>query len=273
MTTSEKLNQPESKATNLETYSGEDQVISSYEMQLRIQNAKVPTFQINSGIPALDYYIEGFRGGELIAISGITKHGKTLLAQTLTMNFLKQKQQSLWFSYEVPVRDFLSKFPEFPSLLLPARLKAYALDWLEERIMESFLKYHTRIIFIDHLHFLFDMAKAKNTSLEIGTVIRRLKKLAIDNEFVIFLLCHTKKGKDDELSYDSIRDSSLVAQESDSVILMRRVPKINENAAQCKVEFHRRTGVMEKGFWMIKEKGLLYEWEPPEEEKTTKRKY
>jgi replicative DNA helicase len=257
---------PPKESKKLIDYAGEDRVISSLEMSVILAEQKRPAFHINSNIPALDELVDGFNGGELITISGYTKNGKTLLAQTLTVNFIRQKSNPLWFSYEVPTRDFLAKFPEFPTIFMPAKLKAYALDWVEERIMESFEKYHTRIIFIDHLHFLFDMARAKNTSLEIGTVIRRLKGLCIENEFVIFLLCHTKKGKDDSLSYDSIRDSSLVAQESDSVILIRRTPAVNEDSAECKVEFHRRTGVFEKGFRMIKKNGLLYEWEGPDEQ-------
>lgn len=249
------------KLTSLKEYSGDDKVISAFEMSVKLADSQKPVFHVDSKYPSLDHYIEGFEGGELITISGYTKNGKTLFAQSLTVNFTKQGENPLWFSYEVPARAFLTKFPVLPPIFMPSRLKAYALDWVEERIMEGFIKYHSRIIFIDHLHFLFDMARAKNTSLEIGTVIRKLKGLCIDNEFVIFLLCHTKKGKDDALSYDSIRDSSLVAQESDSVILIRRTPTIHEDAAQCKVEFHRRTGVMEKGFAMIKKNGLLYEWD------------
>lgn len=256
---------PDDKSKKLADYQGDDRVISAYEMSVIISQMAKPAYHVNSNFPTLDYLIEGFEGGELISISGQTKNGKTLFAQSLSVQFAKQKEPPLWFSYEVPARQFLTKFPEIPNIFMPNKLKAYALDWVEERIMESFVKFHTRIVFIDHLHFLFDMAKAKNTSLEIGTVIRKLKGLCIENEFVIFLLCHTKKGKDENLSYDSIRDSSLVAQESDSVILIRRTPKINEDSAECRVEFHRRTGVMEKGFRMIKKNGLLYEWEEKED--------
>jgi hypothetical protein len=202
--------------------------------------------------------------GELVTISGPTKNGKTLLAQTLTVNFYKQKSPALWFTYEVPARQFLSQFPELPTIYMPSKLKAHALDWLEDRIMESFLKYHTRITFIDHLHYLVDMARMKSPSIEIGTVVRRLKGIAVANEFVIFLLCHTTKGKQDGmLSYESIRDSSFVSQESDTVFMVQRKPDFGENAARLRVEFHRRTGVMEKTVDLVKEGGLLYEADKP----------
>ena len=134
------------------------------------------------------------------------------------------------------------------------------MDWFDDRVQESFLKYNTRIIFVDHLHYLVDLARQKQVSLEIGTIIRRLKTLAVQGDFLIFLLCHTTKGKQDgTLSYDSIRDSSFISQESDAVILIQRKPEIGENAARVRVEFHRRTGVLERTVDLIKVNGFLRE--------------
>ena len=247
---------------NLGEYDGEDQIISSHEMSLKLAEAPDSIIRVKSEIPSLDSAIQDFRDGELIVISGPTKNGKTLLAQTLTGTFIKQQEFPLWFTYEVPVRQFLSQFPDFPLIYLPAKLKAHALPWVEERIQESFIKYHTRIIFIDHLHFLFDMAKTRNPSIEIGTVIRKLKTLAVNGEFIIFLLCHTVKGKsegDFSLSYESIRDSSFISQESDSVLMIKRTPDVAENAARLRVEFHRRTGVLERVINLVKVNGYLQE--------------
>ena len=135
-----------------------------------------------------------------------------------------------------------------PHLFMPAELKANAMDWVEERIVEALQKFNTRSIFIDHLHFLFDIGRARNASLDIGQVIRRLKLIAIQHEVVIFLLCHTQQPKegDQGLGYEKIRDSSFVAQESDSVIMIARKTDENPNYAEARVEFHRRTGVMKE---------------------------
>jgi len=143
---------------------------------------------------------------------------------------------------------------------MPAKLKSHALDWFEERVYESFEKYHTRIVLCDHLHYLIDLAKTRNPSIEIGQIIRRLKTLAVSGEFLIFLLCHTTKGtSEDNLSYESIRDSSFISQESDSVLMIKRTPKNGENTARLRVEFHRRTGVFEKVVDLIKVEGCLQE--------------
>jgi hypothetical protein len=175
------------------------------------------------------------------------------------VSFDKQNEPSLWFTFEVPARQFLGCFPELPLIYLPARLKAHALDWLEDRVNESFVKYHTRIVFIDHLHYLIDLARTKNPSIEIGSVIRRLKTLAVSGGFVIFLLCHTTKSRPDDLSHESIRDSSFVAQESDSVFMVKRTPERGDNTARLRVEFHRRTGVLERVIDLVKVDGFLRE--------------
>jgi replicative DNA helicase len=250
----------EKQRINLSDYQGEDRVISSHEMELELKQTPDSILKLKSFIPGLDAAVDGFRDGELYTISGPTKNGKTLFAQTLTAAFLKQQYFPLWFSYEVPVRQFLGQFSELPMIYLPRRLKAHALPWFEERVSESFEKYHNRVIFVDHLHYLIDLARLRNPSIEIGQVIRRLKTLAVSSHFLIFLLCHTTKGaSDDNLSYESLRDSSFIAQESDAVLMIRRTPTKGENTALLRVEFHRRTGVLEKGIDLIKVDGYLQE--------------
>lgn len=250
---------PQKPLINLLEYEGEDAVISSHEMTLRLKDRPESLIKVKSFIPSLDQTLDGgFQDGELYGISGPTKGGKTLLCQGLTVAFAKQQYPSLWFSYEVPVKQFLGQFPKVPLIYLPGRLKAHLMPWVEERIQESFLKYRTRIIFIDHLHFLFDIGRAKNPSLEIGTVIRKLKTIAVNGGFIIFILCHTTKGKSEaDLSYESIRDSSFVSQESDSVFMIKRTPDQGENTARLRVEFHRRTGVLEKVIELVKVDGYL----------------
>lgn len=229
-------------------------------MALTFSNTKDTLVTVMSNIPGIDAACEGFKGGELITISGPTKNGKTLFAQTLTVNFVDQQQFPLWFSFEVPARQFLSQFSKMPFIYMPSKLKPRVMEWFEDRVYESFQKFNTRIIFIDHLHYLVDLARQKQVSLEIGTIIRRLKTLAVSGDFLIFLLCHTTKGKHDfMLSYESIRDSSFISQESDSVIMIKRTPEEGENTARARVEFHRRTGVMERVIDLVKVKGYLQE--------------
>jgi archaellum biogenesis ATPase FlaH len=255
----------EQKSKPLAEYDGEDRVVSSQELYLKLKEQPESVINVKSFIPTLDDAVDGFREGELIVISGPTKNGKTLLAQSLTIAFEKQQYYPLWFSFEIPTRQFLNQFHVLPLIYLPSKLKAHALSWFEERVYESFEKYHTRIIFIDHLHYLINLAKLRNPSIEIGQIIRKLKNLAVLGNFLIFLLCHTTKGSSEEsLSFESIRDSSFISQESDSVIMIRRSPEDGENRARIRVEFHRRTGVIERIVKLIKIGGYLVEVEEQE---------
>lgn len=255
------------KIEQLKEYEGEDRIISSYEMEIELRKNKTSEIVVKSGLPSLDRALEGgFQTGELYAVSGQTKMGKTLLCQSITKNAYDKQHFSLWFSYEVPTRQFLSQFPELPLLYLPKKLKNADMKWLEERILESFVKFHTRLVFIDHLHFLFDLFRSRNPSLEIGTVIRKLKTMAVDNDLIIFILCHTSKAGGDHVTYQAIRDSSFVAQESDSVFMIARSLKDKNNkptpnGAVLKIEFHRRTGVIEYFIKLHKAGGYLCE--PP----------
>lgn len=266
------------KITDLSQYTGDDEIISSLEMIDHLKASR-PLYTLKSKIPTLDRLLDGFALGELVTVSGYTKNGKTLLAQTLTKNFYEEMVFSLWFTYELPPRQFLNCFRDMPLLYMPKMLKAANMDWVEERILESLQKYSTKVVFIDHLHYLFDMARTRNVSLEIGTVIRRLKKIAVDNEIIVFLMCHTVKPNKDKdgnignAGYSDIRDSSVVSQESDVTLMVQRKPELGQDVARVGVEFSRRTGAMKQEVWMAKYGGYLVETTPYEEEKPKKRTY
>ncbi|MCX5852961.1 MAG: hypothetical protein NT072_13090 [Deltaproteobacteria bacterium] len=248
------------KLINLSEYAGEDRVISSFEMKEHVEKNQKALFKVISKIPSLDHYCGGFMPGELCVISGPTKNGKSLFSQTLTKNFFDQNVLSLWFSFELPPRQFLSCFgDELPLLYVPKILKTADLDWLEARIIESKVKYHTRIVQIDHLHYVVDIARTKSPSLEIGSIVRRLKLLAVRENLIIFLLCHTKKMTGDGSDFGEIRDSSFVEQESDAAFLIKRFPNIGDNVACLQINQHRRTGVMKKKVWLEKINGYLVE--------------
>lgn len=240
-------------------YEGQDRVITSFDMKeiLAEQPKAVP---VMSRLPQLDRYTGGFVAGELIAISGPRKAGKTLFSQTLTVNFAKQNIMSLWFSYELSSREFINRFPgELPVFVMPQKMKANSLEWLRHRILEGLVKYGIKMVFIDHLHYLFDLARMRNTSIEIGQVIRTLKMLAVELNITIFLMCHMAKlDPYTEPSDDNIRDSSFVSQESDAGIMVWRNVQ-SDNEAWMKVCFHRRTGVLEKKIKLVKVDGLLRE--------------
>ena len=247
----------------LASYSADDRVISSIEYADLIARESKPSVVLKSGIPTLDAAIGGFCPGELTTISGETGNGKTLIAQTLTNAFDREERNALWFSFEVPAKQFLSQFGEnLPLFYLPATLKDKSLAWIDARIMEAVVKYQIHAVFIDHLHYLVDLRAGNNMSLEIGGIMRWLKKAALRHNVAVFLLAHTQKiSFDREPDCNSIRDSSFVAQESDNVIFIWRRPAEHPNQAVIKIAKDRKNGVRDKKITLVKEGRFLVELE------------
>lgn len=261
------INNIDEKDKKLITYAGEDKVIPApalYQVLSQIQRKEIKFW---SAIPMLDKMVDGFQNGELTVISGQTKSGKTLWCQTLTYEFARQGINSLWFTYEVPALQFLRQFgKELPLFFMPKKLSSNVLRWIEQRIIEGILKYNIQVVFIDHLHFLIDMEKS-NISLEIGKVMRYIKRLAIKYDLCIFIVAHTGKTKfDKEPDYEDIRDSSFISQESDNTFMIWRSHK-EESVATLKVCLNRRKGILNKKIKLIKVGTFLRELSKEEEAK------
>ncbi len=259
MDNQEKLKEEKSKLADLEAmiqYEGEDRIITSDEAWRDLEEERIkPKVRFMSKIPRLDQMTDGFRKGDVIVISGLTKQGKTSLAQTFTTNFAEQDIPCLWFSYEMMPLEFLEKLNvPLPFFTMPRRLKGNTLKWIEERIVESIAKYGTKIVFIDHLHFLLDMSfigqSKGNVSLLLGGIMREFKKIALYREITIFLIAHTIKVKfEQEPELSDIRDSSFISQEADTVLIIERKKekgRMTENQAWLGVLANRRTGKVGK---------------------------
>lgn len=253
------INLPE-EILRLKEYRGEDRIVTSLDKKKEIsKREKLKPHKF--GIPKLDALCRGAMPGELIAISGPRKSGKTLLSQTITDNFAKNSVLSLWFSYEVTDELFIDRFGDnVPFFMMPNKLKMNSMDWLRERIIEAIAKTGLHVVFIDHLHYLFDLAKNRSASLEIGQIIRQLKLIAVELRIVIVLMCHMSKVEPfDEPSDMSIRDSAMVSAESDTSIVVWR-EKGKADIGNVKVCFHRRTGVIEEKFKVRKEGSLFVQY-------------
>ena len=243
----------------LDGYAGRDKVVTFAEILRKAKER--PILKITDfGFVDLDRLVDGIHEGELVTISGLTKHGKTTFAQSITHNLVNKSLPVGWFTFEVPPAQFIRPFENHGKALqfglMPAQNKAGDLRWVFHRILEMHQKWATRVFFIDHLHFLFDLWGMRNVSITVGQVVRALKHLAVTKGLAIFLLCHMSKGQKEgeDDSYENLRDSSLIAQESDSVFLVRRI-KENEkfsNKGILTVEFHRRTGVMREKIGLVK---------------------
>lgn len=251
---------------SLKSYIGEDQVLMLKELAEVMKAKKQETaFKVDCKIPTLNNLLEGFEAGELVVVSGPAKSGKSLFLQSITHEFSEQGIITIWFSYELTLRQFIARFSfKIPDACLPAKMKANTLPWIEDRIQEGIEKFGVKVVMIDHLHYIVDMEKLRNPSLEIGAVLRGLKRIAVKHNIVIFLVAHI--GKVDEgkrPTASNMRDSSFLTQEPDTVLMLwRRKDSKKEgilNQTHISIEMSRRTGVFSKKFYLIKEGGLLRE--------------
>lgn len=233
----------------LRSYEGPDRVVTSEEIA-RLLKQRPEETKYYSRFKGVNDILDGFREGQVVVIAAPTKMGKTTFAIELTKDLAEHNP--LWFPFEETadelVRKFLERGTEPPHFVTPVVLKKRGMDWIEERIVESVVKYDTKIVFIDHLHFIVSFTSDR-VDQEIGKTMRELKRIAKQLNIVIVLIAHLKKVRVDQSpSLEDLRDSSFVAQEADTVILLWRQTHMVEgvwettNNLIVSVQANRRTG-------------------------------
>jgi len=242
------------REVRLEKYQGADRVILAQDKWEQIQEERKfkPKFIANTGITSLDSCVEGFRKGQLIVLSGPPKQGKSGVCQTFTKNFVSEGKKCTWFSYELSYEELFDKFPmDKLDFYVPNYMESGNLEWVEDRIIESKEKFGTEIVFIDHLDFLRDPEILKgvnlNTASYIGGIVQKVKRIAVENEMLIFLMSHIRKNKwtTNELpSSEELRDSGQIAQLADIVLMVIR-KRADKSSEEVYVGTEAILGVME----------------------------
>lgn len=264
-------------------YQGPDRIISSHELEEELKKTEDTAFRVPTGVATIDRLHEGgLEAGELIVVTGPTGEGKTTLLMSITKNMSEAHVNSVWFTLEVTPRQFIKKITTagiLPLFYLPKDNTDNQIAWLEERIIEAKAKHNVRVVFIDHLHQIFSMAKMDrsnmNVSLEIGDLTAKIKQIALNYNMIIFLIAHTKddpSGSSREPRKEDIRDSGLISRLADSIIGVWRVPQddkldstrrkpIAEEDTKAKVRLfkNRRTGLLAAWF-MIHENHYLKDY-------------
>ncbi len=204
----------------------EDRVISSVD--LRKELGALPKQQgYSSGYKGLDFYINEFREGDLVIITGMTGEGKSAYAVSLSKNFIEQGITPMWFSYELSSTELLERFgKQLPLFYLPRLLTSKAGEWIEKKIKEAKTNFGAKAIFIDHLHYLTDDVAVRNRNLPeiLGNLCRKFKMIARQERIMIFLLAHTRKLRSDKHrpTIDDLKDASGIGQEADTVLIIQR---------------------------------------------------
>lgn len=235
------------------SYQGPDKVVHFREFLDAKANRAKASHSFKSGFESFDKAC-GLETGEVVVVTGYTKNGKTLFAESWITRLAKIDPAAVCMilSFEVQTEKLLQKYIGVPGSVdlpayVPSELKSMDFEWLKKRCLEAKYKYQAKIVLIDHLHFLVDMNTQQNMSLNIGAFMRRLKKeIALDLDLAVVLIAHQgqpREGKD--ASLQTIRDSSFVGQESDATIVVSRRKNLND-AELKEIEAKRGPFLMEQ---------------------------
>lgn len=235
-------------------YRGEDSVVSFEEIAEKIK-AQKDEFRIMSGWKGIDDILKGFRLQQVVVVSALTKSGKTSWLMDLTTKI--RDTNPLWFPFEESAEELVRKFVErgeeppkafTPNAMTGGGKNVSMMDWIEFRIVESIVKYGTKVVFIDQLDFIVPF-NGDNHSLRVGQAMRDVKALAKKWNVCIFLICHLSKAKmDTQPTLEDLKGSSSIGQEADTVILLWREMTRNRgqveitNNVNISIQANRRTG-------------------------------
>lgn len=192
-----------------------------------------------TGFPSIDQLTLGLAPAELIVIAGPTSKGKTLLAMNIAANVARKGGRVLFVTLEMTHEELTSRYmfaaggrdtSDYSTIAANTIFQENErLNWkdIDGLIANAKEQLDVDLVVIDHLHYF--ARGLKNAAEELGEVTMAFKDNAKKYKIPIILISHIRKlQKDEELSGDSLRGSSLIAQDSDIVLMVNRDPETNQ---------------------------------------------
>lgn len=194
---------------------------------------------LSTGFPSIDRLTMGLVGGELIIVAGPTSKGKTLLSMHISNNVAKAGGRVLFVTLEMTKAELTSRYMYVNGGRHTNTFSTVAantvfqdndeLDWkdIDGLIQNAKQELDVDLVVIDHLHYF--ARDIKNASEELGKITMTFKKNAIRHNLPVILISHIRKmAQGEDLSGEALRGSSLIAQDSDIVLLVNRDPETNQ---------------------------------------------
>lgn len=233
----------------MKVYSGEDELISSFDIAEKLRNSPEETKYL-TGIEGLDNILKGFRENQLIVLAAPTKSGKTQFTVELAIRLKETNPVFIPFeeSAEELVQKFVDRKEEPPLFYTPKTITGNTVSWIEKKVVEGKVKHDSKIFFVDHLHFIVPFSSDR-LDTRIGQTMRELKSIAKAHNVIIVIVAHLKKtNMQVSPTLEDLRDSSFIAQEADTVMMMWRQAKresgqmVVTNNTIISIQANRRTG-------------------------------
>lgn len=194
---------------------------------------------LSTGFPSIDQLTLGLVAGELNIVAGPTSRGKTLLAMSISNNVAKAGGRVLFVTLEMTKAELTSRYmyvnggwdtDDFAQVSANTIFQDNdELDWkdIDGLIANAKEQLDVDLVVIDHLHYF--ARDIKNAAEELGKITMTFKKNAIRHNLPIILISHIRKlQKDEDLSGEALRGSSLIGQDSDIILLVNRDPETNQ---------------------------------------------
>lgn len=209
---------------------------------------------IGCGYSDIDSRTKGFEPGELIIVGAVEGVGKSMLVQNMLHNMGMRDIPTLFISMEMTNAEAEKRYLEMTmdgsnvkydgavKILSDKPLHFYEtenmnLDKLDEKIGSAITDQGIKLLAIDHLHY-FAPQNTENSSAAIGYLVRKLKLMARKHNIPFIVISHLtkikKKGMPDK---STLRDSSFIAQDADTVIMLDRDWSSDDEVARKTLKF------------------------------------
>lgn len=179
------------------------------------------------GYHKLDEMTEGFEPGEVMILTGHTKHGKSKLAANLAWNVAQQGKNVMFINTEMTKMQVARRMNGMTKDDAPTKGKIYMNDRADleaydaTALMERAKEMGCDMVIIDHLHFF--SRSTDNQTNEISKITKEFKEAAVQYELPLLLLCHIKQGDTTKRpTLESLKGSSSIAQDADIILTVWR---------------------------------------------------
>lgn len=182
---------------------------------------------LSTGLQKIDKMTQGFVPGELMIVSGQTSHGKTQLSNNIMLNAAKGGHKVMFVTMEMTKQETADRFNMLTKdqdigegkIFLNMRADLAYTD--VTRMIERAKEKGCDLVVIDHLHYF--SRSVENATQEVSKIVKEFKSAAVQYEIPIILICHVRKmAPKKHPTLEDLRDSSLIAQDADMVLIVWR---------------------------------------------------
>lgn len=224
----EKIQAKKRREEIVRNYKGTDEAVSFQSIYERVRAEPQPKY-ISTGYAKLDECLGGgLLGGQLMLVTGFTGNGKTSFCFDMTRNMADHNV--FWLPFEEGADELARKCliwrQEPLHFFVPKTMLKEDLGWIEERILEAVIKYGSKVVFIDNLHFLTMSEEGDKIFSKTANIAKQLKIIAGKLNVAIVLVAHLRKSKEGIITkmptFEDVSGSSDIVKVANKIICIWR---------------------------------------------------